>query len=269
MNIQEKDKTIKEADKKITDLENSISKDISTDFSDEYEKIRDDLKDEISYFPKLRRLINDSTTSKKRRLCLTPFIALCDLFHLRIKILLLRLTTYLVLFLLLTFPFCEFFGQRIAAPSFTKKLCSCFSNESKNDTIATASANEIRASLNSQKILVSTSNPSNSHNKNGDKNNSYLYLHLALIAIFAAAFQQLRISIKELNIKKNLYEIYRHRVLVSKNYHEMYAIVDGEAKSEVIKSAARSLFENEPSIYDSKSRALPPHALGDIKINQN
>ena len=158
--------------------------------------------------------------------------------QLHFKICLLRLITYAIPICLFVFHACEFFGYRWKeAPNFMKS--SFFVGENSKEK--TSKKADLKSKQNSQ--------------KNSNELNSYLYFHLALITTLLIAFQQLRSAIAEMKAKKNLIEVYRQRELVARNFNEMRQIVVGDVSSqiEVTKSAAKALFENEPSIKENST----------------
>jgi hypothetical protein len=260
-------KTKKDAKEEIDSLKEEVGEESSNILLTGYQEVCDKIKGEISWLSEISNSTNqtddknhtDDEISPLRKSfnftkkVVVEFLGLLRrLFNLQVKILLLRVITYTIPIFLLIFHFGEFFEQR----NKDKNAVILVNNDDKS----TASLKISITSTDREKLNLSLDNP----NKKIQDNNSYLYFHLALITILALAFQQLRIAIKELSIKKSLYEIYRHRALVSENFIKMYKITEGDAKNEVIKSATRSLFENEPSIYENRSTTLPPHVV-DIK----
>lgn len=173
---------------------------------------------------------------------------------LRSKILLLRFITYAIPIFVLMFHFCEFFAHRNNVPSFAAANCRPCSFFKPSEAITSNLNNELIGKKADQK------------QKEEDQPDYYLYFHLALITGFLLAFQQLRTAVKDLNIKKNLREIYRHRVLVAENSELLieYFKQDEASKGIVIRSAVSSLFENEPSIFENKNNPVPPQVF-DIK----
>ena len=215
--LEKKDGALKEKEKELKDqiesLKNTKSEKTSKDFSHEYAEIREKVENQTNLFGQLH-----------------------------FKIFLLRLITYAIPICLFVFHACEFFGYRCKeAPNFMKS--SFFVGENSKEK--TTKEADLKFKQNSQK----------NSQKNSNESESYLYFHLALITTLLIAFQQLRSAIAEMKAKKNLIEVYRHRELVARNFNEMRQIVVGDVSSqiEVTKSAAKALFENEPSIKENST----------------
>ena len=236
-----KDEIKKEKDAKIEDLRDSLGDEASEDFTEQYRKVRQKFEHEISFF---------------------SFSFLLP------KIYALRVVTYTIPVMLLAFHFCEFVTQKSNIPSWMQEICfSCSLSfqENKNDQtssekmdLKTIESSKAEALVPKDGVKIKKNSIQNSA-KNSDGSRSDLYFHLALVTILLIAYQQLRSAISEMNIKKNLIEVYRHRELVARNFDKMRKVVDDEnSKVEVIKSAAKSLFENEPSIHENRTSTVPP-----------
>ena len=231
----------KEKDAKIEDLRGSLGDEASEHLVEQYVKVLKKFEREISFFSSF----------------LLP------------KIYALRTITYVIPVMLLAFHFCEFVTQKSNVPSWMQKICvSCSLSfqENKNDQtysdekmdLKTLESSKAEALASKDNLKIKNNSVQNSA-KNSDQYRSYLYFHLALVTILLIAYQQLRSAISEMNIKKNLIEVYRHRALVARNFDKIRKVVDDEnSKVEVIKSAAKSLFENEPSIHENRTSTVPP-----------
>lgn len=183
------------------------------------------------------------------------------LFSLWPKIFLLRALVYLIPTFLLIFHFCEFFKIKYdwSRSWFPKEIEKVLTDEN-----VVANSVALKTSVKTSTARSETNyEKSVNYNKpdSGNKPDSYLYFHLALITIFLVAFQHLRTAIKDLNIKRNLFETYRHRVLVAQNFELFQSIVSEGSKNEVVKSAVSALFANEPSIYENRPNPTPPQAF--------
>jgi hypothetical protein len=282
--LKEKEKEEKKLKDQIESLKNTKSEETSKDFSHEYAKIREKFENQTRNFWQLIFLKNKQKKDEEKlslevvkKLCLKVvkfffFIFVSPLsffFNLHSKICFLRLITYAIPICLFVFHACGFFGYRWEeAPKWMKS--SFFVGENSKDKnpkeadLKPSKFPEINFSTTKSGINFEQNSQKN-YQKNSSESKSYLYFHLALITTLLIAFQQLRSAIAEMKAKKNLIEVYRHRELVARNFNEMRQIVEGDVSSQiqVTKSAAKALFENEPSIKEN------PTSTKDFGITNN